>query len=425
MELFFSEQKIVGEVVVPGDKSISHRAAMLAAVASGETTIHHFLFSEDCLATLTCLRQLGVPIKQVGESVVVEGVGWDGFKQPNDMLHVGNSGTTIRLLIGLLAGTSLTTSLTGDESIAGRPMKRVTVPLQQMGASVTGKDGGNHVPLTIQGSELQGIHYVLPIASAQVKSAVMLAGLQAEGETTVVEPVLTRDHTELMIQQFGGQVTRMGNEVRVLGKQKLYGCDITVPGDISSAAFWLVAAAIVPNSEVTVHNVGLNPTRSGIVDVLRQMGADIQVEITQSVGEVIGNVTVKSSALRATTIDGAIIPRLIDELPIIALLATQAEGTTIIRDAAEMRVKETDRIACTTESLQQLGANIIATEDGFVIEGKTELTGGQVNSYGDHRIGMMLAIASLIVKEPVFLENSEAVAVSYPNFFATLKELVC
>ena len=424
MELFFSGTKIVGEVVVPGDKSISHRALMLAAVSHGRSIIEGFLLSEDCLATLQCLRQMGVSIEREGSAVLVEGVGWHGLKQTDTMLDVGNSGTTIRLLAGLLAGNQgLNVQLSGDSSIARRPMLRVVAPLRQMGAVIGGQADGNYAPLVVKGKALHGIHYLLPVASAQVKSAVILAGLQATGETVIIEPVLSRDHTELMIKQFGGHIERVGHEIRVGGGQDLYGCQMSVPGDISSAAFWFVAAAIVPDSEITVRGVGLNPTRSGILDVLTQMGADIEVLVTETSGELVGDVTVRYSALRGITIDGAIIPRLIDELPVIALLATQAKGTTIVRDAREMRVKETDRIALTTKNLQCLGARIIATEDGFVIEGGTVLAGGEIDSYGDHRLGMMAAIASLVTKAPVELANPEVVNVSYPGFFETFDQI--
>ncbi|HZG60260.1 MAG TPA: 3-phosphoshikimate 1-carboxyvinyltransferase [Anoxybacillus sp.] len=416
-----------GAIEVPGDKSISHRAVMFGAIANGTTTISNFLAGEDCLSTIDCFRKLGVSITQNGSEVVVEGKGIRGLQEPTEILNVGNSGTTTRLLLGILAGCSFHACLIGDESIAKRPMARVTNPLREMGAKIDGREHGNYTPLSIRGGNLQAIRYTSPVASAQVKSAILLAGLMADGTTTVIEPHKSRDHTERMLKAFGGEVVVDGLTVSVTGKQQLKGAHIDVPGDISSAAFFLVAGAIVPNSEITLKNVGLNPTRTGIIDVLKQMGADIAIEnIRNEESEPMGDITVRTSELKGIEIGGELIPRLIDEIPIIALLATQAEGTTVIKDASELRVKETDRIATVVSELSQLGADIEATEDGMIIRGKTKLKANNivVDSYGDHRIGMMLAIAACITEGNLILNRSEAIAVSYPNFFEHLQLLI-
>jgi len=416
-----------GTIYVPGDKSISHRAVMLGSIAQGTTTISNFLAGEDCLSTIDCFRKMGVAITQNGTDVIVEGRGIEGLKEPTEILNVGNSGTTTRLLLGILAGCPFHACLIGDESIAKRPMARVTKPLSRMGARIDGRDGGGYTPLSIRGGSLQPIRYSSPVASAQVKSAILLAGLMADGTTTVTEPMKSRDHTERMVRLFGGEVAVDGLTVTVSGKQQLKGADVYVPGDISSAAFFLVAGAIAPNSEIVLKNVGLNPTRIGIIDVLQQMGADLTIEnVRNEETEPIGDITIRTSMLKAIEIGGSLIPRLIDEIPIIALLATQAEGTTIIKDAHELKVKETDRIATVVSELRKLGADVEATEDGMVIRGKARLhsTDRQVDSHGDHRIGMMLAIASCITEGNVTLSRSEAIAVSYPNFFDHLQSLI-
>jgi 3-phosphoshikimate 1-carboxyvinyltransferase len=365
-------QRLIGTNKVPGDKSISHRAVMFGSIAEGKTTINGFLTGEDCLSTISCFQKLGVNISQQGEEVTVEGKGIAGLKPPSEELYVGNSGTTIRLMMGILANTPFKSTLTGDESIGKRPMNRVTKPLKQMGALIEGNDSGNKVPLHIQGGKTKGMHYSSPIASAQVKSAILLAGLQAEGTTSVTEPVKSRDHTERMLEAFGIDVVNNGLSVSVQGGQQLKATHIEVPGDISSAAFFLVAGAIVPNSEITLKMVGLNPTRTGILDVLKNMGADITYHnVNDKVSEPYGDICVKTSSLKGTVIEGDLIPRLIDEIPIIALAATQAEGQTIIKDAHELRVKETDRIETVVNELRKMGANIEATEDGMIIHGKT------------------------------------------------------
>ena len=416
-----------GTLYVPGDKSISHRAVMLGSIASGTTTISNFLAGEDCLSTIDCFRKMGVEILQNGSEVTVKGRGISGLKEPRDILNVGNSGTTTRLLLGILSGCPFHACLIGDESIAKRPMARVTNPLRQMGAKIDGRENGNYTPISIRGGNLQSINYESPVASAQVKSAILLAGLHAEGTTSVTEPHKSRDHTERMLTLFGGKVISDGLTVSVDGKQALTGTHVDVPGDISSAAFFLVAGATVPDSEIVLKNVGLNPTRTGILDVLERMGADMIIEnVRNEDSEPFGDITIRTSRLTGVEIEGQLIPRLIDEIPIIALLATQAEGTTVIRDASELRVKETDRIATVVSELTKLGADIEATEDGMIIRGKTKLnaTNCVVDSYGDHRIGMMLAIAACITKGNVTLSRSEAINVSYPSFFEHLHTLL-
>ncbi|GIN60748.1 3-phosphoshikimate 1-carboxyvinyltransferase [Robertmurraya siralis] len=422
--LAINAAKLQGHLQIPGDKSISHRSIMFGAIANGTTTITNFLTGDDCLRTIACFRKLGVVIEQEGERAVVFGKGFTGLNEPSEVLDVGNSGTTIRLMLGILAGRPFFSTLIGDESIGKRPMTRVTKPLLSLGANIDGRSGGEYTPIAVRGGGLTGIEYRLPVASAQVKSAILLAGLQADGETTVIETSKTRDHTERMIQHFGGKLEVDGLTIKVQGGQPLQGTNVEVPGDISSAAFFLVAGAIVPNSEIMLKNVGLNPTRTGIIDVMREMGADLQVKNEREQFEPVGDVIIKTSTLKGTTIEGDMIPRLIDEIPIIALLATQAEGVTIIKDAEELKVKETNRIDTVVRELQKLGAKIESTNDGMIIYGKQQLLGGTVSSHGDHRIGMMLAVASLVCKEQTNLENIEAISVSYPNFFNHLESLL-
>ncbi len=418
------EKGLTGSIRIPGDKSISHRAVMLGAIAEGTTTVEGFLAGEDCLNTIECFHKLGVVIDREGEHVTIEGKGWEGLKEPSELLDVGNSGTTIRLMLGLLSNLPFHTVIAGDDSIAKRPMARVTNPLREMGAQIDGRDNGRMTPLSIRGGHTKGIAYESPVASAQVKSAILLAGLRSEGVTSVTEPALSRDHTERMLEAYGVEVIRDHLTVSVRGGQTLKARHLIVPGDISSAAFFLVAAAIVPGSKVTLERVGMNPTRSGIIDVLQQMGANITIENEQIAGgEPMADITVQFSVLRGVEIGGDLIPRLIDEIPVIAVLATQAEGTTVIRDAEELKVKETNRIDTVVSELKKLGANIEATDDGMIITGKTSLQGGTVNSFGDHRIGMAMAIAGLITEGNVVIERSEAIAISYPNFFEHIEQL--
>lgn len=418
--LQFENPSVGGEIKVPGDKSISHRSIMFGAISEGVTRVTGFLKGDDCLSTIDCFRKMGVPITEKDDEILIEGRGFKGLKEPKDILDTGNSGTTTRLLLGILAGQPFHAVITGDESIAKRPMNRVTVPLREMGASIDGRDNGNLTPISVRGGRLKAFQYTLPVASAQLKSALILAGLQSDEETMITEPEKTRDHTEKMIRHFGGEIVREGNTIKVRGNQPFKARDVQVPGDISSAAFFLTAAAITFNSSLNLKNVGLNETRTGILDVLKDMGADFKVTQSNSDEEPLGEILIKSSKLKACEIGGELIPRLIDEIPIIALLATQANGQTVIRDAEELKVKETNRIDAVVEELQKLGADIQATADGMVINGPVRLKGGQADSRGDHRIGMMLAVAALVTDGPVHIGNEECISVSYPSFFEDL-----
>ncbi|MFT8321547.1 MAG: 3-phosphoshikimate 1-carboxyvinyltransferase [Bacillus sp. (in: firmicutes)] len=425
IKLNASPTSLQGELFIPGDKSISHRSVMFGAIAKGRTTVANFLMGDDCLSTISCFQKLGVAIEHKEGNVIIDGNGLDGLLEPKEVLDVGNSGTTIRLLSGILSGRDFHSTLIGDSSIGKRPMTRVVNPLRTMEAKIDGRNNGEFTPISIRGGHLKSISYQLPVASAQVKSAILFAGLQADGITTVIEPVSTRDHTERMIKRFGGNVTIEGKKIHIQGGQTLTGTDILVPGDISSAAFFLVAGCIVPNSQISLKNVGLNPTRTGIMDVLERMGAQVEINLNEAeVFEPVGDLVVTSSSLSGITIEGDIIPRLIDEIPIIALLATQANGTTIIKDAHELKVKETNRIDTVVNELKKLGADITATEDGMIINGGTPLKGAAVDSHGDHRIGMMLAVASVICEGELSLENAEAISVSYPSFFEHLNSLM-
>lgn len=413
-----------GSIEIPGDKSISHRSVMFGSIAEGVTRVTNFLPGDDCLSTISCFRKLGVVIEESDDGLTIYGNGFDGLKEPNELLDVGNSGTTIRLLLGILAGRPFFSSLIGDQSIGKRPMTRVTEPLRTMGAKIDGRKDGEFTPLSIRGGHLNSIHYNMPVASAQVKSALILAGLQAKGESTIIEKTESRDHTERMIRKFGGEIEKDNRKITIKGGQKLTASDILVPGDISSAAFFLVAGAIVPDSEILLKNVGLNPTRTGIIEIMQKMGANLEIHNhDENSFEPAGDITINTSRLTGTVVEGDVIPRLIDEIPIIALLATQAEGTTIIKDASELKVKETNRIDTVVQELTKLGASIEATDDGMIIHGGSTLRGGKVSSHGDHRIGMMLAIASLLCKDQVELEDPEAISVSYPNFFNHLNSL--
>jgi 3-phosphoshikimate 1-carboxyvinyltransferase len=424
LKLTKPEQGLNGELQVPGDKSISHRAVMFGAVAEGKTRIHNFLMGEDCLSTISCFRKLGVDIKLKEDVVVVDGNGWDSLSEPTEVLDTGNSGTTTRLMMGILAGRPFHSVMIGDESIAKRPMKRVTDPLKLFGTAIDGRDEGNFTPLSIRGGSLKAIQYSLPVASAQVKSAILLAGLQAEGVTEIIEPQRTRDHTEKMILEFGGEIERQEDTIMLRGGQVLSGTEVYVPGDISSAAFFMTAAAIVKGSSITLKNVGLNETRTGIIEVMKRMGAKMEIMEKTASGERIGDILVETSELNGVEIGGDLIPTLIDEIPVIALLATQAKGTTIIKDAEELKVKETNRIDAVVQELKKLGADITATDDGMIIKGAKSLKGSEVHSWGDHRIGMTLAVASLITDSPVYLEDAEAIKISYPQFFEDLNMLV-
>ncbi|PWU68645.1 3-phosphoshikimate 1-carboxyvinyltransferase [Gracilibacillus dipsosauri] len=422
--LSFKDRSLKGNISVPGDKSISHRAVMFGSLAKGETRITNFLAGEDCLSTIAAFQAMGVDIVRNNDSVQIQSQGIKGLKEPAEPINLGNSGTTARLLMGILAGLPYHFTLYGDASLSKRPMDRITNPLKQMGAKIDGRENGRLLPISIRGGNLNPIHYHTPMKSAQVKSGVLLAGLLTDGTTVVTEDTKTRDHTENMLKAFGAKLNVNGTEVTVEGNKPLTACDIEVPGDISSAAFFLVAAAVTAGSEVKITNVGLNQTRTGIIDVLQLMDVDITVKEDRIVGgEPIGDIVVKSSKPKAAVIEGDIIPRIIDEIPIIALLATQAEGKTVIKDAKELRFKETDRIESVVSTLKALGAEIEATEDGMIITGGTKLHGGVTNSYGDHRIGMMIAIASLLIEEEVELIDDKCIAVSYPGFFEDLDKL--
>ena len=419
--LDYKQPFLQGTISIPGDKSVSHRSIMFGAIAEGTTTVEGFLQSDDCLSTIHCFSSLGVEISVNGENVKINSNGINAWKEPDEVLYTGNSGTTTRLMLGILAGSNISSVLIGDESIQKRPMKRVTDPLKQMGAKLIGRQNGQYTPIAVEGTRLNAIHYKMPVASAQVKSAILLAALQAEGETIVEEVETSRDHTERMLQHFGAKVLVEDKTIRLQGGQKLTGTHVVVPGDISSAAFFLVAGSIVPNSKITLQSVGLNPTRTGILDVLKAMGANITFEMnTRESHEEMGTIVVETASLKGTEISGDLIPRLIDEIPVIALLATQAVGKTVIKDAEELKVKETNRIDAVVNELKKLGANITATEDGMVIEGPTPLHGAELLTYGDHRIGMMAAIAALITSSPVTIDNESCIAVSYPNFFEDL-----
>lgn len=410
-------KRIEGTVRVPGDKSISHRAVMFGALAEGTTTIEGFLPGADCLSTIDCFRRMGVDIEQEGDRVTVHGKGWYGLQEPSQHLDVGNSGTTIRLMAGILATQPFHAVMEGDESIAKRPMRRVIGPLRQMGAKIDGRKDGEYTPLSIRGGDLQGISYQSPVASAQVKSAILLAGLQAKGVTSVTEPQLSRDHTERMLQAFGVKVVRDGLTVSVEGGQTLKGRAIRVPGDISSAAFLIAAVMMVPGSSLLIENVGINPSRTGIIDVVRAMGGRIELQNERVVNEEpVADLLVTHAELRGIEIGGEIIPRLIDEIPVIAVMATQASGRTVIRDAEELRVKETDRIATVASQLSRFGAKVTPTPDGLIVEGVTPLTGATIDSMGDHRIGMAMAIAGLAAAGETVIENDEAINVSFPGF---------
>jgi 3-phosphoshikimate 1-carboxyvinyltransferase len=414
-------QGLRGEIAVAPDKSISHRAVMLGAVAEGKTLIRNFLMGADCLSTVECFRKLGVSIEAADGGLLVSGRGLCGLKAPGELLYTGNSGTTMRLLCGLLAPQGFSSVLDGDASIRKRPMNRVILPLHAMGARIDGGEGG-FAPLRIEGAPLKGIEYELPVSSAQLKSALLLAGLYAEGETSVIEPGPSRNHTELMINALGGQVSKEKNRVSVR-PAKLYGRELTVPGDISSAAFFMVAALIVPNSEIVIRNVGLNETRTGILDVLRAMGASIKVEKYGDSAEPAGDITVCSSALRGADIGGDLIPRLIDELPILAVAAAFAQGRTTIRDAQELKVKESNRIDAMERELARAGVCVQAAADGLIIEGGRPVRGAAFETYGDHRIAMSMAVLALAAEGNSTIENHQCVSISYPGFFETLKRI--
>lgn len=414
-----------GTVSVPGDKSISHRAVMLGALALGTTEITGFLSGEDCLRTTAAFRQMGISLELKANSMVrVHGRGLRGLKAPAAVLDAGNSGTTTRLLMGILAGQPFQSVIDGDPSLKKRPMGRVTEPLQKMGAVFSSQEGENRLPLTIQGGHLKGISYTLPVASAQIKSSILLATLFADSPSRIEQPAPSRDHTEILLRAFGGRVDENGPFLTGYPAAELCAQKVNVPGDISSAAFFMTAALLIPGSSIVLKNTGINPTRTGILEVFQAMGAKIQVQNpSQSGGEPAADLVVSHSPLQGSVIEGDLIPRLIDELPIIALAATQAQGTTIIRDASELKVKESDRIAAVSAALNALGAKVSPTSDGMIIEGPTPLTGTALSCHMDHRIAMMGAVAGLIARSETILDGGEWVDVSYPGFFEEINRL--
>ena len=414
-----------GTVTIPGDKSISHRSIMFGALAEGDTTITGFLYGEDCLSTVAAFRALGIDIEVTDEKIVVHGKGLHGLTEAEDVIDVGNSGTTMRLISGILAGQPFHTVLTGDASIRKRPMGRVIKPLSQMGAKITGRKENTLAPLAIQGTKLTATKYVSPVASAQVKSAVLLAGLYADGWTEVEEPAPSRNHTELMLKSFGANIEQTEKGARVEGHPHLVGQTIQVPGDISSAAYLMVAGSIIPNSDLLLLNVGLNETRTGILDVLLEMGADITIEREwESGGERMGDLRVKSAKLHGTTIGGATIPRLVDEIPVLAVAAACADGVMEIHDAEELKVKESNRLETVAEGLRAFGVDVTVLEDGLRIVGGKPLQGGAYcESYKDHRIAMSMTIAALVAEGAAQINDFEAVAVSWPSFWTDLQGL--
>lgn len=418
-----------GTISIPGDKSISHRALMLGAIASGETSIEGLLLGEDPRSTAQCFQAMGAQISPLNsEKVIVTGIGQRTLQEPLSVLDAGNSGTTMRLMLGLLASQpNKFFTVTGDDSLRSRPMARVIKPLQEMGALIYGRNDNQNAPLAVIGQNLKPIHYYSPVASAQVKSCILLAGLMTEGKTTVTEPALSRDHSERMLRSFGAtlEIDTDTHSVTIEGGAKLQGQTVIVPGDISSAAFWLVAGAITLNSELIIENVGINPTRTGILEALQMMNADITLENErEAAGEPVADLRVKSSKLKACIIEGAIIPRLIDEIPILAVAACFAEGTTVIKNAEELRVKESDRLAVMATELNKMGANIVELPDGLEINGGVTLKGATMDSYTDHRIAMSLAIAGLNAQGKTIINRAEAASISYPTFVDTLIQIV-
>lgn len=413
-----------GEVTIPGDKSISHRAIMFGSIAEGLTEVTNFLEGADCLSTISCFQKMGVNIERNGSHILVHGNGLHGLKKPEEMLDVGNSGTTTRLISGILSGQDFTVTLNGDESIQRRPMKRIITPLSMMGAQIESMKDNGCAPLKIQGAKLHGIHYDSPVASAQVKSAILLAGLYAEGATSVKEPSVSRNHTEIMLNYFGANVKTVDTTATIQPAENLFGQKVEVPGDISSAAYFIAAGLLVPNSEILIKNVGINETRDGIIRVAKEMGGDITLlNVKKDSGEPTADILVKSSELHGITIGGNIIPTLIDEIPIIAVMAAFAKGQTIIKDAAELKVKESNRIDIMVNNLANMGCDITATDDGMIINGGKQLTNTVVDSVLDHRIAMSFAIASLLSDGEMEILGKEIVSVSYPTFFEDLSRL--
>lgn len=414
-----------GEITIPGDKSISHRAVMFGSVAKGITEITGFLPGADCLSTISCFRKMGISIEQDGASVTVHGNGLHGLVKPKEVLDCGNSGTTTRLISGILAGQQFAVTLTGDASIQKRPMGRIIEPLSMMGANITSVNNNGCAPLQIVGTALNGIHYHSKVASAQVKSAVLLAGLYAQGKTSVTEPSVSRNHTELMLNSFGASVSSSGTTASILPAEQLYGQKISVPGDISSAAYFLAAGLLVPNSELLIKNVGINPTRDGLIRICQAMGGNLQLLNKRTEGgEAVADILVSSSSLQAVTVEGNIIPTLIDELPVVALMACFAKGTTVIKDAAELKVKESNRIEVMVRNLTAMGADAEETEDGMIIRGGKPLCGTVIDPRLDHRIAMTFAIAGILADGETTIQDADCVTISYPEFYQDLNRCI-
>ena len=426
MDFTKTTKPLHGELTVPGDKSISHRSVMFGAISEGITEVTHFLKSADCLSTISCFRKMGITIEEKAQTLLIHGKGLHGLSAPAEVLDTGNSGTTTRLISGILAGQSFESHLIGDASICKRPMGRIMKPLLAMGADIASDRGNDCAPLTIKGHPLKAIHYDSPVASAQVKSCVLLAGLYADGPVSVTEPALSRNHTELMLSSFGASVTSFGTTATILPDPHLVGQKVSVPGDISSAAYFICAALMVPGSEVLIRNVGINPTRDGILRVVRAMGADIEYRnIREQAGEKTADLLVRyTKDLHGTVIEGDLIPTLIDEIPVIAVLAATADGETVIRDAEELRVKESDRLTIMVDSLRAMGCDIEGTPDGMIIRGGRPMQGAQIDSHLDHRIAMSFAVASLVAEGTTAIQNAECVNISYPEFYRDLASLL-
>ena len=421
---FTRANTLKGTVTVPGDKSISHRSIMFGALAKGTTRVTNFLQGADCLSTIDCFRKLGIEIENRPDEILIHGKGLHGLAAPDSCLDVGNSGTTTRLMSGILAAQKFSSKINGDASIQKRPMRRIMTPLSMMGADIKSELGNDCAPLIINGQNLKGIHYDSPVASAQVKSAILFAGLYADGETSVTEPAVSRNHTELMFEEYGVDIKCEEKTVTMKPAEELHARKIIVPGDISSATYFIVAAAITPNSCVTIKNVGINPTRDGIIQVCKMMGADIKIEKTSGeIGEPTADIIVSTSSLKGCTIGGDIIPTLIDEIPAIAILACFADGETVIKDAEELKVKESNRIDVVVNNLKLMGADIEATEDGMIIRGGKTLHGAQIDSKLDHRIAMSFAIAGMNADGETEILGSECVDISYPDFYSDLQRL--
>ena len=417
------QQSLRGVLSVPGDKSISHRAVMFGALARGTTRVSHFLEGADCLSTISCFRKMGIDIEKDGEELLIHGRGLRGLNSPREILNAGNSGTTTRLISGILAGQKFISELDGDSSLRSRPMKRIIDPLTAMGADIRSRMDNGCMPLRIAGRPLHAVHYNSPVASAQVKSCVLLAGMYADGVTSVTEPFLSRNHTEIMLNYFGAKVTSQGTTASIQPEPELSAREVRVPGDISSAAFFIAAGLLTPNSEILLKDVGINPTRAGILKICRQMGADITLLNENHQGEPTADLLVRTSSLKGTVIEGADIPTLIDEIPVLAIMAAFADGTTVIRDAQELKVKESDRIAVMVENLKRMGADIAGTDDGMIIRGGKPLHGAVIDPHMDHRVAMSFAVAGTVCQGSMEITDGDCVKISYPGFYEDLYRL--